>query len=292
MAKQSKRPKQSKQPKQRSAETDAPRKGEQGRLTSLAKKPLTWVVGVILVALGATFSSGLQSMFAGLLPDGWSEPGTGIKVVDVRRKPVSGPVLIPDPAEARFENQEDARNSVNDPDWEAQHEWYASGRITWEVTLVGRHSDPVVITDLRPERTGPCTGRLEDGVLVDDIPQGESQKIALKTAIDAKVPQLLSVADGSAYFDDGAITLAKGETVVISIEATSAGPTCQWVLEADYVDHGERETMTIEAPGDRPFAITGFIEDRPYELIWGIECDHRAMTPEEASSRAIPADCQ
>lgn len=291
MSKQSKRPKQSKQSKRRSAETDAPREDGQGRLTSLAKKPVTWVVGVILVALGATFSSGLQSMFAGLLPDGWSEPGSGIKVVDVRRKPLSGPVLIPRAESARFSDQADAREKVNDPEWEAQHEWYAAGRITWEVTLVGRHSDPVVITDLRPERTGPCTKRLEGGVLVDDVPQGESKKIALKTAIDAKVPQLVSVTDGSAYFDDGNITLAKGETVVISIEATSAGPTCRWVLEADYVDHGERESMTIEGPGERPFAITGFVEDRPYDLTWGFGCNDRAISAEETTSGGLPPKC-
>lgn len=269
-------------------ETDALRPG---RLASLVRKPATWVVGVILVALGATFSSGLQSLFAGLLPDGWSEPGSGIKVVDVRRKPLSGPVLIPQAESAKFSDQADAREKVNDPDWEAQHEWYAAGRITWEVTLVGRHSDPVVITDLRPSRTGACTTMLRQGTLVDDVPQGEGEKIELKTAIDAEVPELTSVDDGSAYFDGGTVTLAKGETVIISITATSAGPTCQWVLEADYVDHGKRETMTIEAPGDRPFAITGFSEDRPYDLIWAIGCS-RAMTPEEVSAIETPADCR
>ncbi|MFJ9389308.1 hypothetical protein ACIRON_10850 [Nocardioides sp. NPDC101246] len=276
--------KQSKQSKQRPAETEAPARDGRSRLASLVTRPATWVVGVILVALGATFSSGLQSLFAGLLPDGWSEPGNGIKVVDVRRKPVSGPVLIPRSESATaFSDRSDAVSSINDPEWEAEHKWYAAGYITWDVTLVGRHSDPVVITDLRPERTGPCTKRLDDGTLVDDIPQGEGKKIELETAIDAEVPQLTSAEDGSAYFDAGTVTLAKGETVVISIEATSAGPTCEWVLEADYVDHGKRETMTITAPGDRPFAITGLIRERPYDLVWGIGCN-RALKPEEISA--------
>ncbi|MEU6136353.1 hypothetical protein [Nocardioides sp. NPDC047086] len=266
-----------------------PRDGR-GRVASLLTKPATWVVGVILVALGATFSSGLQSLFAGLLPDGWSEPGDGIKVVDVRRQPLSGRVLIPDPESAQFDDRADATSSVNDPEWEAEHEWYAAGYITWEVTLVGRHSDPVVITDLRPERTGPCTERLEAGTIVEDVPQGEGTKIELKAAIDAKVPQLISADDGTAYFDDGTVTLAKGETVVISIEATSQGPTCEWMLEADYVDHGKRETMTIKAPGDRPFAITGLIDDRPYGATWSVACK-RAMTPEEVDAIGIPADC-
>lgn len=260
-------------------------------VVSQAMKPVTGIVAVIVVALTATFSSGLQNLFTGLLPDGWSEPGSGIKVVDVRRQPLSGPVLIPQSESAKFGDQGDAREKVNDPEWEAQHEWYAVGRITWEVTLVGRHSDPVVITDLRPSRTGACTEVLRQGTLVDDVPAGEGKKIELKTAIDAKVPELTSVEDGSAYFDDGTVTLAKGETVVISIEATSAGPTCQWVLDADYVDHGGRETMTIKAPGDRPFAITGLSEDRPYELTWDSRCNRRAMTPEETSAIETPPDC-
>ena len=270
----------------RETETDELR---QGRLASLVRKPATWVVGVILVALGATFSSGLQSLFAGLLPDGWSEPGSGIKVVDVRRKPLSGPVLIPQAESVKFSDQTDAREKVNDPEWEAQHEWYAAGRITWEVTLVGRHSDPVVITDIRPSRTGACTTMIRQGTLVDDVPQGEGKKIELTTAIDAEVPELTSVDDGSAYFDDGTVTLAKGETVVISIQATSAGPTCQWVLEADYVDHGKRETMTIKAPGDRPFRITGSSEGNPYELTWSVVCD-QSMTPEDWAARKKDQD--
>lgn len=267
-------------------ETDALR---QGRLASLVRKPATWVVGVILVALGATFSSGLQSLFAGLLPGGWSEPGSGIKVVDVRRKPLSGPVLIPQAESAKFSDQTDAREKVNDPEWEARHEWYAAGRITWEVTLVGRHSDPVVITDLRPSRTGACTTMIRQGTLVDDVPQGEGKKIELTTAIDAEAPELTSVDDGSAYFDGGTVTLAKGETVVISIQATSAGPTCEWVLEADYVDHGKRETMTIEAPGDRPFRITGSAAGNPYERTWSIVCD-QAMTPADWAARKKDPD--
>ncbi|MBB3091304.1 hypothetical protein [Nocardioides albus] len=258
---------------------------------SLVTKPAAWVVGVILVALGATFSSGLQSLFSGLLPDGWSEPGSGIEIVDVRRKPMSGYVLIPDLPAPGFEDFADAVSSVNDPAWEANHEWYAVDHVVWEVTLVGRHGDPVVITDLRPERTGPCTKKLPQGILVKDVPQGEGEKIEMETAIDANVPRLTSVDDGSAYFDDGTVTLAKGETVVISIEATSGGPTCEWVFEADYVDHGKRETMTIKAPGDRPFAITGFAHDRAYETTWDIGCK-RAMTPEEVAARTLPADCR
>ncbi|MGH3353938.1 MAG: hypothetical protein ACRDPS_24970 [Nocardioides sp.] len=255
------------------------------------RKPATWVVGVILVALGATFSSGLQDLFDGLLPDGWNEPGSGIKLVDVRRQPVSGLVLIPDTeAFARFEDMTDARTSVNEPDWQAQHEWYAVDHAVWEVTLVGRHRDPVEITDLRPERTGPCTQTLRRGAIVEDTPQGESEKIQLKTAIDAKVPQLTSGESGSAYFNGGTVELAKGETVVIAIDASTAGQTCEWVLKADYVDHGKRKSMTIKAPGDRPFAITGYAEDHPYELTWSIRCD-RPLKPAEMLAGGEPSDC-
>ncbi|WP_143054851.1 hypothetical protein [Nocardioides luteus] len=246
------------------------------------------MIGIVALALTATFNVGLQNLFDGLLPAGWDEPGSGIEIVDVRRQPQSGPVLIPD--SVTFTDTTDAVNKVNDPDWEAQHEWYAAGRVTWEVTLVGRHNDPIVITDLRPERTGPCTTTLRDGTLVDDVPAGEGEKIELKTAIDAAVPEVTSAKDGSAYFDGGTVTLAKGETVIVSIEATSASKTCQWVLDADYVDNGKRESMTIKAPGDRPFAITGWLEDRPYDHTWDSSCS-RAMTPEEASAFEKPADC-
>lgn len=262
-------------------------------VASLARKPVPVVVAVIAAALTATFTSGLQDLFSGLLPDGWNEPGNGIKVVDVRRQPMSGRVLIPQTESGpRFSDLSDALDSVNDPEWQAQHEWYAAGTVTWEVTLVGRHNDAVVITDLRPERTGPCTQQLREGVLVEDLPAGEGKKIELRTAIDAGVPELTSADDGSAYFDDGTVTLAKGETVIISIQATSAGPTCQWVLEADYVDNGSRESMTIKAPGDRPFAITGFADDRSYPYTWNSTCYDHAIEREDRAAGEPVARCE
>lgn len=261
---------------------DVRRRGVLPWTVSLLKKPTAWVVGVVLVSLGATFGSGLQNLFTGLLPEGWSDPGKGIQLVDVRRQAMSGPVLIPDGASAAaFTNVEQALSAVNDPDWQAKHEWYAVENVTWEVTLVGRHSEDVVITDLRPKRSGPCTSILRQGTIVVDDPKGGGgDKILLRTDVGAPVPALTSAEDGSPYFTSRTVTLSKGETVVIPITATSSGPTCRWVLEVDYVDHGKRETMTIRAPGDRQFGITGASEGHPYELTWSAGCG-RAMRSED-----------
>ena len=264
---------------------------KESRWGALSKgKVAVFLAAVIGGALTATFTDGFQDLFGGLLPNGWTEPGSAIKVVDVRRQPMSGRVLIPGADDARFDSLDDANDSINDPEWEAEHEWYASGYITWEVTLLGRHKDTVVITDMRPERTGSCTERRAAGTLVEDLTQGEGKKIDMTAAIDARAPQLTSTDGGSAYFDDGTVTLAKGETVVVSVRATSAGPTCRWVLEADYVDHGKRKTMTIKAPGDKPFTITGWADGHAYESTWNIRCN-RAMTPAESASYDAPTDC-
>jgi hypothetical protein len=269
---------------------DVRRRGPLPWTVSLLKKPTAWVVGVVLVSLGATFGSGLQNLFTGLLPEGWSDPGTGIQLVDVRRQPMSGPVLIPDGSSAApFKNLDHAMSTVNDPDWQAKHEWYAVGNVTWEVTLVGRHSEDVVITDLRPKRSGPCTSILRQGTVVEDKPRGGGgDKIVLRTDVGAPVPTLSSATDGSPYFASRTVTLSKGETVVIPIMVTSSGPTCRWVLEADYVDHGKRETMTIKAPGGREFGITGTPEGHPYALTWRTGCE-LALRPEDW---AMPEDDQ
>ncbi|MGY0385513.1 hypothetical protein ACWZJV_01000 [Nocardioides sp. WG-D5] len=279
--------------KEAAAEAPAPagdvrRRGPLPWAVSLLKKPTAWVVGVVLVSLGATFGSGLQNLFTGLLPEGWSDPGQGIQLVDVRRQAASGPVLIPDGAGAApFKSKQHAFETVNDPDWQAEHEWYAVENVTWEVTLVGRHSEDVVITDLRPKRSGPCTSMLRKGTLVEDVPQGGGgNKILLRTDLGAPAPTLTSEDDGSPYFASKTVTLSKGETVVIPITATSSGPTCRWVLEVDYVDHGKRELMTIKAPGGREFGITGKAEGHPYELTWSVSCK-RAMRPEDW---AVPED--
>ena len=265
---------------------DVRRRGVLPWTVSLLKKPTAWVVGVVLVALGATFGSGLQNLFTGLLPEGWSDPGKGIHLVDVRRQEMSGPVLIPDGSGAApFKSTQQAMETVNDPDWQAKHEWYAVEHVIWEVTLVGRHSEDVVITDLRPKRSGPCTSILRQGTLVEDVPQGGGgEKVLLRTDVGAPVPTLTSENDGSPYFASRTVTLSKGETVVIPITATSSGPTCRWVLEVDYVDHGKRELMTIKAPGDRQFGITGTPEGHPYALTWRVGCE-QAMRPEDWAVR-------
>ena len=264
---------------------DVRRRGALPWTVSLLKKPTAWVVGVVLVSLGATFGSGLQNLFTGLLPEGWSDPGKGIQLVDVRRQAMSGPVLIPEGASpTAFKNVDQAMSAVNDLDWQAKHEWYAVGNVTWEVTLVGRHSEDVVITDLRPKRSGPCTSILRQGTVVEDIRQGGGgDKILLWTDLGAPVPALTSEKDDSPYFTSRTVILSKGETVVIPITATSSGPTCRWVLEVDYVDHGKRETMTIKAPGGREFGITGTPEGHPYALTWRSGCE-QAMTPEDSAA--------
>lgn len=119
------------EPEEAATEAPAPagdvrRRGVLPWTVSLLKKPTAWVVGVVLVSLGATFGSGLQNLFTGLLPEGWSDPGKGIHLVDVRRQEMSGPVLIPDGASAApFKSFDQARSAVNDLDWQAKHEWYA-----------------------------------------------------------------------------------------------------------------------------------------------------------------------
>lgn len=280
------------------AATDAPtpagdvrRRGVLPSAVSLLKKPTAWVVGVVLVSLGATFGSGLQNLFTGLLPEGWSDPGQGIQLVDVRRQAMSGPVLIPDGSRAApFKSVDQAMKAVNDPDWQAKHEWYAVGNVTWEVTLVGRHSEDVVITDLRPKRSGPCTSIMRQGTVVEDIRQGGGgDKILLRTDVGAPVPALTSETDGSPYFTSRTVILSKGETVVIPITATSSGPTCRWVLEVDYVDHGKRELMTIKAPGDREFGITGTPDGHPYALTWSVSCG-QAMRPKDWAVRKKDED--
>ena len=270
---------------------DVRRRGVLPWTVSLLKKPTAWVVGVVLVSLGATFGSGLQNLFTGVLPEGWSDPGNGIQLVDVRRQAMSGPVLIPEGASAApFKNLDQAMKAVNDLDWQARHEWYAVENVTWEVTLVGRHSEDVVITDLRPKRSGPCTSILRQGTVVEDIRQGGGgDKILLRTDVGAPVPALTSEEDGSPYFTSRTVILSKGETVVIPITATSSGPTCRWVLEVDYVDHGKRETMTIKAPGGREFGITGTPEGHPYALTWSASCA-RAMRPEDWAARKKDQD--
>jgi hypothetical protein len=160
----------------------------------------------------------------------------------------------------------------------------------WQVTLEGTRGSPVEVVDIVPMLDGPCREPLAGG-LVDDGSEGVTDKVIMHLDIDRPNPTFERVQEGIGdtiehFFTKNKITLPKGEKNVLILRAASEGRYCQWRYRVDYLADGARHSMTLAAPGGKPFAVTGPLADQAgyawvvtspaTQSCWGAESDRLA----------------
>jgi len=236
-----------------------------------ARRPVVWLVGVVLVGVGAQLQNTIQAYVqAALSTVGVTEPGPPIEILDVSQATGAG-----------F----DLPHGVNDQDlttWDRSYEptteWLrARGAVPvdlarWEITLVGRRTEAVAVTDMKPVLTGGrCTPAI-GGALIEGLPGGgPSGIITLQTAIDSPRPVLETYSGGNElqpFFAHNNLSLPAGEKNTLAVTATTAGPYCRWTIELEYLAEGGRQTMTITAPGGNPFEVTGNADPSRYKSVF------------------------
>jgi hypothetical protein len=131
----------------------------------------------------------------------------------------------------------------------------------WEVTLQGTQPDPVEIVDIVPVLTEPCGEPLRGSAVVLGA-EGAGEKIALQTNVSAISPRMDygSTAFGATlekdFFASHKITLPRGEKNVLVLQAHTKTKHCRWRYRIDYLDNDGRHSMTLSAPGGKPFEVT------------------------------------
>jgi hypothetical protein len=141
----------------------------------------------------------------------------------------------------------------------------------WRVTLEGRRETEVVVTGMRPVRTGPCTPPLGSS-MIENPAAGSAELITFTTDIDRPRPRFarLDVLTGAEtdFFASSVLKLPRGEQNVIHIRATTAGPTCSFHVELTYQADGRPGRLRLTAPGGRPFQVTGAMPFEDYEWVY------------------------
>ncbi|MEU8113821.1 hypothetical protein [Micromonospora sp. NPDC048947] len=238
------------------------------------KRPVTWLLTIVIGAVGAWLGAVLLGMFNQWKPaNELAEELAGrgpLVVLDVKHVPYpdEGALDYVYPADADLARLDAERPA--DPTVEAGA--VDIGRSTWEITLVGTRDEAVEAVDLRPVLVEPCRPPLT-GVRDPNESQGASEKLVLVTHVDQANPRML-IEDpggedaGAPFFATNKITLPRGEKNVIQVRALSAKQHCRWRLELDYLADGRRQTMVVSAPGDKPFEVTGRADDAAYASIY------------------------
>lgn len=146
-----------------------------------------------------------------------------------------------------------------------------AGTTYLQVAIEGDSTDPVVIKQIHARvvsRNEPITN-----TSVGCPSAGAFDVIGIGFDLDEQDPAAKALKKdgtfGGPYFSRKAISLAKNESQVLAVTATTEDCYCQWVLDIAYLVEGQRQVLTVDA-GDGPFATTAIAKryERTYEWAW------------------------
>ncbi|MEU3131706.1 hypothetical protein ABZ691_02655 [Streptomyces sp. NPDC006854] len=256
--------------------TARPEQEESARTTGRLRfvtSPTTWLLGILLAVVTVTFQDVLTASVKTILPldrvpDRLS-PQNAIDVVEVRDVKDFGYYVVPDAgrAEARGDGKILEEMATGDA-WREGRKVVDAGAADWMITVQGRASQQVRITDIVPVLEG---GRCEEplgGSLAHFPSQGVTDVIPLELEVDAPRPRLKTVgedAEDAAPFFIGPeakhITLNQNETEALVVHATASTGYCRWRYRVHYEIGGSTAETMISGPGGRPFELTARMTD-------------------------------
>lgn len=237
--------------------------------------PTAWLTGILLTVVTVTFQDVLVSTAKTLLPfdrlpDAVSPQGA-IEVVEVRNVKEGGTYVVPG-------DDGDFVDVLNSGVLLAERADVVDvGEAQWMVTLQGRASQQVRITDIVPEVEGGTCGSPLAGSFVYAPTQGSADVIPLRVAIDERTPRLTVYSEGDGKdaepFFTGPharhITLKQNESEAFVFVATSERGHCRWRYRIHYQLGGSTAETVLSRPGDRPFELTGPLPDaRGYGVVY------------------------
>ncbi|WP_146174891.1 hypothetical protein [Umezawaea tangerina] len=228
---------------------------------------------LLLAATAAYFSDYVKSFFGALLPVDEAEEASGrapVEVRDVHYLNLNSAYFLSRPPSEEDIAGWDRKAGPPSAEWLERQGEVPLDVARWEVTLEGRRTSEVVVTDMRPKLVAPCEPPL-DGSLVETPAQGAGDKFRFGVAVDRPNPVMMTIGGGTApfpYFEQKTIRLPKGEKNVVTVEATTSGPHCRWTIEVDYIADGKRGQMSVTAPGGKPFEVTGHLDPARYSSVF------------------------
>lgn len=248
------------------------------------------ILAVLLLILGVSVSCKARVLFAS--DDGAdSVNGADIEVLDVTEvDDLLGDWLLPadvDPTPYL------SRPTPHTPrvSWMREHGAIAAFKTHWEITLVANRPSAVEIVNIVPELVEPCGPALASGYgYMQERAQGTTPKLLFGLNISDPRPVLSQGGNDQAgkrihiddFFASNRLTLPSGEKNTISIIANIDAGYCRWNYRVEYIADAGRKTLTISAPGEKPFELA-YASAVSSDYEWavptpGLRCDDVPIT--------------
>ncbi|MFJ5862912.1 hypothetical protein ACIQEY_00635 [Streptomyces parvus] len=265
--------------------------GTTGRMRFVTS-PTTWLLGILLAVVTVTFQDVLTASVKAILPldrvpDRLS-PQNAIDVVEVKDVKDIGYYVVRDAEGAGSAADRKLIEEISSGGpWRDGRKAVDAGNAEWMITVQGRASQQVRITDIVPVLEGGRCEKPLGGSLAHFPSQGVMDVIPLELEVDAPRPRLKTSGkdgkDAKPFFtgpEAKHITLNQNETEAFIVHATASTGYCRWRYRVHYEVGGSTAEMTIGGPGGKPFELTARLADASgYRKVYFPSFDCRPSGP-------------
>jgi hypothetical protein len=222
-------------------------------------RPLVWIGGVVVAALGIAITNMLVPLFGNVLDD-LTQRGDPVRVDLVKISDLGGRSYA-FPGTVQFTGQQ--LNELNALPPEAQHAWLETkggvspGVMYVQLTLSGNRSEGVRILDLKP--ISQCSQPPYSGTLFESPPASLDVSMLVALHLDDPDPSAMYFPLGATgerpYFLDNTILLQKDQQQVMVVQIETKKSLCSVGLELSVLDSGKTVVQKIDNHG-APFRVT------------------------------------
>jgi hypothetical protein len=271
---------------------------DRGGIRSWLKRPVVWLGGIVVAALGVALTNALVPWFTSLI-DRATERGSPVEVVDAQpyqSDEAGASVAFP----ADVELGDDALAEVNAMEDRFTHLLARGGSPVGaaftRILLEGARSDTVRIVDAGIERD--C-GEPLDGSLFLDPPAGADDSIRLDFDLDEADPEATRRGDDgqpAQFFPAQTISLAEGEQVPLVVTASTQEQSCAFRVRFTVLSGGDETTVVVPDAAEPPFRVTASLPETEYDAVFlgGVACGagEFVRASEEYFTTGVEPACQ
>jgi hypothetical protein len=242
----------------------------------LLRKPIVWLTGIVVAALGATLTNALVPTFNNLL-DPILQQGPAIEVLDAStfRSELGESVVFARGTSFAATDLAELNAQADPTAWLESRGGVAPGTVFVQLVLAGNRKNPVRIIDMSP--IAVCQEPL-DGLLFEDPPAGNDESIRIDFDLDARgAAGTAHEADGTTgapFFPGHTISLGPGEQQVLIATASTKKHSCEVRFALTVLDGSTRSTVQVPAADQPGFAVTAALPEDAYQAVYlgGVIC--------------------
>ncbi len=268
---------------------------ERGNQQPLTLRPVLWLAGIIVLALGGVLTNAVAEQVGDAINSATNP--RPISVDKAKTYGVTGAVLGSGATPSAKELEEELNHQRRDARmmWLVEeHGGVPVGSVSALVVVRGQRSSPVQIVDIAVDRQcePPLRGALFAPPPFTDPSLQDSQRLTL----DLDDPNALLVNakfdsdDGQQHplpaFPGTTISLNQDERQVILVKASTTTSHCRFWLVMTVLDGAAESTVTIPSEGVQPFQVTAAVDFANYHDVYscGDECSRVVINRQTTSS--------